>query len=301
MHPQFFLFMPELPEVEMLVRHLSPRLKGRIIREVEVFALKKRVLRPFTSIPIDEAICGAEIMGLQRRGKFILFHLQAAASRKAIQITSHLGMTGRMYLAPQDSPNPKHAVIRLGLDEGAFIFEDARGFGRFSLDDSSLGTLGPEPLGEEFTIDTIFAALSRSSQPIKTKLLDQSLVAGIGNIYASESLYHARIWPLTPCNKLTRYEVTQLMKAIRFVLEKAIRIGENLNLQFEAGQGNGIFYYGSSEEGDAKKDVDRFEVYDREGQVCRRCAVKIVRTMQANRSTFHCPGCQNKRIDLKIS
>jgi formamidopyrimidine-DNA glycosylase len=184
--------------------------------------------------------------------------------------------------------------VSLDLGEQRFVFEDPRCFGRFHLDLAPLAELGPEPLSDDFTVDAFSVALGCSSQAVKVKLLDQSLVAGIGNIYASEALFRAGISPLRGARSLRRDEIGCLRDRIREVLADAIRFGGSVPLDWSGeGKGDALFYYGAKETGPATGSAEeRFAVYGREGEPCTRCAGKVVRCVQAARSTFHCPGCQ---------
>ncbi len=207
-------------------------------------------------------------------------------------LVGHLGMTGRMYLLPRTAPLPRHAAVVLNLDRHRFVFEDTRYFGRLTLDASSPAKLGPEPLGPDFTAEYLTTALKGSRQAIKVKLLDQTLVAGVGNIYASEALFRAGISPRTPANRVTRAQVARLRRAIRRVLAEAIRRGSTVPLNF-AGTGvrDELFYYGREGE-EGVFFAERLMVYDRLGQPCRRCGTRIKRAVQAARSTYFCPACQ---------
>src|ERR1035437_5197467 len=175
--------MPELPEVEVLVRHLRPLLIGKTIRSVEI--RRAKVLRPTSSARFQKVLCGAKFLGLQRRGKYLLFELRRPGAREKLFLLGHLGMTGRMYLAPKSAPLPKHAAVVLHLGALKFIYEDTRYFGRLTLDLAAAEKLGPEPWAEDFTPEVFHNKLKTSRQPVKVKLLDQSLIAGVGNIYAS--------------------------------------------------------------------------------------------------------------------
>src|SRR5437867_11138007 len=171
--------MPELPEVEVLARHLAPLLKGKVIHDVVV--RRARVLRPTSETEFQTKLDGARFINLTRRGKYLLFTLRAAEERGTFELLGHLGMTGRMYLQPSAAPLPRHAAVVFGLGRTSFIFEDFRYFGRLTLDMSPIETLGPEPLNGEFTPEYFAVSLKRSRQPLKVKLLDQALVAGVGN------------------------------------------------------------------------------------------------------------------------
>ena len=281
--------MPELPEVEVLVRHLRPLVRNKTIRRVEV--RRARVISPTPLREFQHVLKGAKITGLSRRGKFLLFQLQTRRGRKSVTLLGHLGMTGRMFLARRSAPLPKHAAVVFGLGRENFIYEDQRYFGRLTLDDSTVAKLGPEPLGEDFSTDSLAVALKRSRRAIKVKLLDQALVAGIGNIYASEALFRARISPRIAACRLTRAQVGRLWRAIRDVLATAIRLGSTIPLNFSDADGDGLFYFGRAADAPDFYE-ERLRVYDRRGKPCVRCGTAIKRIVQAARSTFYCPKCQ---------
>ena len=196
-----------------------------------------------------------------------------------------------MFLAPKKEPLPKHAAVVLDLGAKKFIYEDTRYFGRLTLDLSSVEKLGPEPLDENFTPEIFARELKRSRQPVKVKLLDQSLVAGVGNIYASEALFRAGISPRRAANRLTFAQVKKLWHAIREVLTGAIERGSTIPLNFSAGKTDGLFYFGRAA-GGRDFTTERLQVYDRAGKPCRRCGIPVQRIVQAARSTFFCPQCQ---------
>lgn len=284
--------MPELPEVEVLVRHLRPLVCGRRIRAIAV--RRARVLAPTSASRLQRALRGATFTGLSRRGKYLVFELHQPGQRAPLILVGHLGMTGRMYLTPQRAPLPKHAAVILDLGRERFVYEDSRYFGRFTLDTRALAHMGPEPLGEDFTVAAFGAALARSRQAIKVKLLDQSLVGGLGNIYASEALFRARIAPQLPARKLNLAQVKVLRRTIRAVLTEAIRFGSTIPLHHgEPRNGAGLFYFGLAV-GAADYYSERLRVYDRKGLPCPRCKTSIRRIVQAARSTFYCPVCQQR-------
>jgi formamidopyrimidine-DNA glycosylase len=281
--------MPELPEVEVLVRHLRPLLCGRTIREIDV--RRPKVLQPTAVAQFKKILLGAKFLGLSRRGKYLLFELRLKNSRKKISLLGHLGMTGRMFLAQKKTPLPKHAAVILDLGTNYFIYEDTRYFGRLTLDMSSVEKLGPEPLDENFTPENFGRELKRSRQPVKVKLLDQSLVAGVGNIYASEALFCAGISPRRAANRLTLAQVQKLWQAVRDVLSEAIECGSTMPLNFSAGKTDGLFYFGRAA-GSQDYYTERLRVYDRGGKPCLNCHSPIKRIVEAARSTFFCPRCQ---------
>jgi formamidopyrimidine-DNA glycosylase len=283
--------MPELPEVEVLVKHLAPLLKNRKIERVEV--RRARTISPTTIDEFTRKLRDATFIQLARRGKYMLFELRGRDGNE-FPLVGHLGMTGRMYLAPQKNALPKHAAVVLGLGAENFIFEDTRYFGKLTLDTEAVGVLGPEPLGDDFTIEYFSRALQRSAQPIKIKLLDQQLVAGVGNIYASEALFRAGIAPQLPARRLKPPQIARLRKTIRETLVEAIKRGSTVPLNYSGeGDSDGLFYFGSAPDASDFYE-ERLRVYDRAGKPCRRCKTPIKRIVQGARSTFYCPNCQKK-------
>jgi formamidopyrimidine-DNA glycosylase len=251
------------------------------------------VLLPISPRQFQKVLLNATFTGLSRRGKYLLFELQPARQRKSFVMVGHLGMTGRMYLSAAKTPLPKHAAVVLNLGRDNFVFEDTRYFGRLTLDTSALAKLGPEPLGEEFTVENFAMALKRSAQSIKVKLLDQNLVAGIGNIYASEALFRAGISPRQGARRLRPAQVTRLWRAIRETLAEAVAGGSTVPLNYAGvGKRDGLFYFGRSNDDGAGYYEERLRVYDRQGKPCDQCGGAIRRLVQAARSTFYCPRCQ---------
>ena len=281
--------MPELPEVEVLVRHLRPLLCGKTIRGIRV--CRAKVLAPASPREFRRALLGAKFTGLSRRGKYLRFQLEGRTGRKPATFLGHLGMTGRMFLAGKREPLPAHAAVVFDLGGKNFVYEDTRYFGRLTLDGSVVEKLGPEPLGGDFQPATFARALKRSRQAIKVKLLDQTVVAGIGNIYASEALFRARLSPKRAANRLTPVQIKRLWGAIREVLGEAIRCGSTVPLNFGEGRSDGFFYFGRAP-GASDYYEERLRVYDREGQPCPNCRRPIRRLTQAARSTYYCPYCQ---------
>lgn len=281
--------MPELPEVEVLVRHLQPLIRNKTIRGVRV--LRAKVLGATSAAELKRVLIGARFVGLSRRGKYLCFELCSRRHAGPVNLVGHLGMTGRMYLARRHDALPKHAAVVLELGPENFVFEDTRYFGRLTLDGDSITKLGPEPMARKFSVSHLSAALARSTQAIKVKLLDQTLVAGIGNIYASEALFRAGVSPWAPARELNTNQVRKLWHAIREVLREAIRFGSTVPLNHGAEGGDGLFYFGrAADEPDFYEE--RLRVYDREGQPCPQCGAAIQRIAQAARSTYYCPRCQ---------
>lgn len=280
--------MPELPEVEVLVRHLAPLLKNKIVRDLRV--QRAKVLKPTSVRELREKLCGAKFIRLERRGKYLVFTLRKRG--QSVTLIGHLGMTGRFFLEPRALALPKHTAVCLELGRQNLVYEDPRYFGRLTLDTSALDRLGPEPLMAEFTEDYFTRALKRSAQAIKVKLLDQSLVAGVGNIYASEALFRAGISPRLAARKLKPDQIKRLRQAIRAVLTTAIKCGSTLPLNFGNRKNrDGLFYFGRPT-GVPDYYEERLRVYDRADKPCSKCTTAIQRITQAARSTFFCPACQ---------
>ena len=299
--------MPELPEVEVLCRHLAPLIAGRTIHAVEV--RRAKILAPTLEPQFRRDLAGAQFLDLTRRGKYLVFTLRrpgfvvGMGSRKKsarrsttpptpLILVGHLGMTGRLFVAEHATALPKHTAVVFDLGPRRLVFEDTRYFGRLTLDAAALTRLGPEPLADAFTPETFAVALRRSAQAIKIRLLDQSLVAGIGNIYASEALFRARISPRVAARRLRPEQIRRLWQTIREVLGEAIACGSTLPLNFGGGGArDGLFYFGR-DPGAPDYYNERLQVYDRHGQPCTACGVPVKRIVQAARSTFFCPGCQ---------
>jgi formamidopyrimidine-DNA glycosylase len=307
--------MPEMPEVEILARHLRPLLRGKTVRSVSVS--RERATRPTPPREFERAIAGAKIADLERRGKYLLFQLEAPAvaalwrgkpafarlrrgrrsrlgsesGNSTFTLLGHLGMSGRMFIALKKEKLPKHAAVVFDLGDRNFIYEDRRYLGRMSLDLSPLKELGPEP--SDFSPEIFAAVLKGSRQPIKIKLLDQSVIAGVGNIYASEALFRARISPRLAANELRPTQAKNLLRAIREVLNRAIKFGSTVPLKTMSGESDALFYFDDNGEGFYEK---RLRVYDRAGKACvNKCGATIERITQGGRSTYFCPRCQVKR------
>jgi formamidopyrimidine-DNA glycosylase len=287
-----------MPEVEILARHLRPLLRGKTIRSASV--RRDRATRPTPPREFEKAVAGAKFKELTRRGKYLLFQLKGSRVRTpgikegrrksgpaVLTLLGHLGMSGRMFVALKKEKLPKHAAVIFDLGDRNFIYEDRRYLGRMTLDLSPLTELGPEAC--DFSPETFATALKGSRQPIKVKLLDQSLIAGVGNIYASEALFRARISPKLAANQLTRAQANTLLRAIRDVLNDAIEFGSTVPLKTMSGKSDALFYFDDGGEGYYEK---RLRIYDREGKPCLRCGARIERITQGARSTYFCPNCQ---------
>ena len=280
--------MPELPEVEVLARHLNEVTRGKTIGAVTVH--RSKIIRPTSMVALGKALQGTKICKVTRRGKYLLFNLKAPRMPN-IELVGHLGMTGRMYMQPRKRALPKHTAVSFSCGRETFVFEDTRYFGRLTLDASAIKALGPEPLTDAFDGSVLFDGLRNCRQAIKPKLLDQSLVAGVGNIYASEALWRAGISPRRMARRLTQAQCRQLAKTICEVLVEAIDFGSTVPLGFDGGgEQDGLFYYGAAEGSTGFEE--RLRVYDREGDPCDNCGGAIRKIVQAGRSTYFCGGCQ---------
>lgn len=282
--------MPELPEVEILRRHLDPLLDGRTIQQVTVRS--SRSVRPAAPEILDQTLRGVRLGPVRRRGKFLLITDATPKPNPShtCAFTCHLGMTGRLFLRPTKQEPGKHDVVLIELTPGdqTLVFQDPRRFGFLTP-----GTCLPRELGPEagdIQPEDLRRALMGSRQAIKARLLDQGLVAGLGNIYASEALHRAGISPLQEARTLTREQLHRLIDSVRFTLEEAIRLGSGLSLDF-TGRNimDRVFYYGSTL---PESGQERFQVYDREGKPCHRCGTLVNRSILNTRSTFWCPACQ---------
>lgn len=279
-----------MPEVEILARHLDPQLRGRVLEAVRIH--RPKAVRDVPAARLEQGLPGARVLSVTRRAKYLLVGYRLPGSGGEGRFLAHLGMTGRMYVRAKEREMPRHGVASWELDGGQeWVFEDVRGFGRLSWGLDPLEALGPEPLGDGFAVEGFAAALSETRRPVKQVLLDQSVVAGLGNIYVSESLHEAGIHPGRRGCSLAMPEVRALRTAIRRVLRRAIAFGAGLDLDF-AGRagGEGLFYFGAAD--GRMRPVERFRVYGREGEACRRCGGSIRRIVQSARSTYFCGGCQ---------
>jgi len=271
--------MPELPEVETVARSLVPQLQGRIIVSLAKLDWPKMITPPpaeFTAL-----ITGRRIETVGRRAKWLLLTLD-----RGWTMAIHLRMSGHLLVTEPTAAHEPHVHFALELDNGrCLIFNDQRKFGRVHLlDQQGLAALdrshGPEPLTDDFTPETLAQQLQHRRAPIKTLLLDQHLIAGIGNIYANEALWLAGIHPLTPGAALSPEQINHLHRAIRVVLQEAI-----------ANQGSSLRNYRDSY-GQRGSQQEHFNVYDRVGKPCPRCQTLIERIVVAQRSTYFCPLCQ---------
>jgi formamidopyrimidine-DNA glycosylase len=266
--------MPELPEVETVRRSLLP-IVGRRIEAVEVLEprLRQRIADDFA-----RRLIGRVIEDITRRGKYLLFRLSGGES-----LLAHLGMSGALLLQPVDAPSEPHDHVRVRLDAGLQLtYNDPRRFGLMRLgrldEFTELGHVGADPL--RVSVAELASLARARKKPVKNLLMDQRALAGIGNIYANEILFRARIRPGRQARRLTRADLRRLVASIRAVLTGAIRLGGSSISDYRDGAGKpGYFQL-------------RLRVYDRAGKPCPRCRMPVRRTVHAGRSSFYCPNCQ---------
>jgi formamidopyrimidine-DNA glycosylase len=288
--------MPELPEVETVRTGLAPVLEGWRLVKVETRRAGLRV--PFPK-NFAKRLTGRRVNALKRRAKYLLAELDGGET-----LVIHLGMSGRMAVyseggvrklgqyvydaAPEGAGSGKHDHVVFETDAPArIVFTDHRRFGLMTLvdtatldDDKLFAGLGVEPLSNHFHADYLAAALKGKKTPIKSALLDQRVIAGIGNIYAVEALFRARISPKRLAGKVRRTEFPMLVEAIKQVLTESIAVGGSTLRDHRTPDGSlGSFQH-------------HFQVYDREGEICPVCNGTVKRIVQAGRSTFYCPKCQ---------
>lgn len=280
--------MPELPEVESVRRQLLPLVVDRTVVAAERDPYPARRLGP-----VDRAV-GGRIVTVRRRGKFLLLPLDGAGPDHPSELVIHLGMTGILRVLDAADPaaliGPStHVRVRLALDDGSMlVLRDARRFGRVSVIDPgdhasaspALAALGPEPLSDEFTVDVLARGLATSRASVKARLLDQRLVAGIGNIYADESLWRAGIHP--DARSVGRQRAARLHTAVREVLTAAIEREGTSFRDYQLVNGQSGRY------------LTELDVYGRSGLPCRRCGTTLRGTVVAQRGTTHCPRCQRR-------
>ena len=276
--------MPELPEVETVVQYLRPRLEGRTITGFE--ALWPKVCAPLDAETFARSVAGRLVRQVRRRGKFILWDLDEG------HVHIHLRMTGRLLIAPEDTAADEqlethpHITARFGLDDGSrVLFRDMRKFGRvgYLADLAPLeAKLGLEPLSKQFTQSRFYHLLRARRRQIKPLLLDQSFVAGLGNIYTDEALFQARIHPEMPAHRLSRKKAAALHRAIQTILGRSIDHQGTTFINFG---------YGRNRSGAFR---ERLMVFGRAGQACPICGGAIIKIRVGQRGTHLCRRCQHR-------
>jgi len=269
--------MPELPEVETIVRGLHPALPGKTIERLQV--LRADILRQ-PSQDFSARLRGRTFQSVHRRGKNIV----ACLTENTILVVN-LGMTGRLVLGEAEAKTT-HAAVRFSLSAGLeLVYDDVRRFGTVEVMDEAEWAardrlLGPEPLSPSFTARRLHADLSRSISPVRSWLLDQRRVAGVGNIYANEALHLAGIHPQRSARSLTGGEARKLHQAVRRTLRSAVKNRGTTLRDYRDASGN------------PGGNAAQLQVYGRDEEPCLRCSTRICRLVFGNRPAFFCPGCQ---------
>lgn len=272
--------MPELPEVETVRRGLSPQIIGATLDKLYLHRADLRY--PFPQ-NMRAQLEGARLHNIDRRSKYLLFQFD-----NEYTLLAHLGMSGSFRFLDMEESLQKHDHVEIWFDNGArLIYHDPRRFGAMDVTQAPeahkwLAHLGAEPLGNHFDADYLAAQLANKSTNMKTLLLDQRLIAGLGNIYVNEALWYAKIHPERQGKTLGRAEIERLVVAIRDVLQAALASGGLTLRDYRQADGTlGYFQH-------------RFQVYEHEGEDCRKddCGGKIERSVQSGRSTYFCPCCQ---------
>lgn len=269
--------MPELPEVETVVRALRRPLLGRIITEVRNY-WPRHIATPSVA-ELQQRIHGRRITAVNRRGKYLLFPLDDGQT-----LIIHLKMSGHLAVVSSETPPDKHTHTIFALDNGHELrFRDTRKFGKvYLVEDAAeiVGKLGPEPLEDSFTVALLQERINGRKRSLKPLLLDQTILAGVGNIYADEALFYAGLHPQRHANTLTETEVAALHAAIQQVLQMGIeREGASISSYIKP-------------DGEKGEMQDAVAVFRRTGQPCYRCGTFIERIVLGGRSTHFCPVCQ---------
>jgi formamidopyrimidine-DNA glycosylase len=272
--------MPELPEVETVVRGLRAPLIGHKIESMW-YNWENSIATPHPN-EFEQRVIGQTVKAISRRAKYIVIELDSDL------LLVHLRMTGRLYVADNAEENEadKWVHVKFGLDKARELrFSDSRKFGKVYLTDSLeklTASLGPEPLEEAFTLEIFKQRLTNRNKMIKTLLLDQNFVAGVGNIYADEALHRAKIHPERYANSLSDTEIAALHEAVRLVLNKGIDY-----------EGASVNWY-RKPDGTLGESQNHFLVYGQDGQLCQSCGTTLIEKIRvAQRGTHFCPNCQS--------
>jgi formamidopyrimidine-DNA glycosylase len=274
--------MPELPEVETIARDLRKAgIVGRTLTCARVYW--KRAIAEPSAPEFCRLIRKKTVTGVRRRGKFLVIDLSGGGN-----LLIHLRMSGRLHWVSRGSKRQPHEHVLLGFSDGSELrLHDTRKFGRIYLTPEAegiLGRLGPEPLDPSFTVALLQSMLKSHGRQLKPLLLDQTFIAGLGNIYADEALWESGLHPLQRSNALSKQEVAALHASIRRVLRRGLK-----NLGTSLGTGKANFYSVGRRRG---RNRDALNVFRRTGEPCPRCATPIRRIMVGQRSTHLCPQCQ---------
>jgi formamidopyrimidine-DNA glycosylase len=269
--------MPELPEVEIARENLERWLGNRVIESARV--TDRRILRGQSVRRVEQVLCGARLREIRRRGKYLMWDLGGRG-----EVLAHLGMTGKFVLRTRAEPDPPATCILLKLGEGQRVaFSDQRRFGRFQVADSTtvkaLERIGIDALDPFLTSRRLWERLRGSRLPIKSFLMDQHRIAGLGNIHAAEALFQGGIHPSRPAGELRPEEVARLHRALRHSLRVALRRERADEIRY-------------LHESDAE---NHFLVYGRSGEPCVHCRAPVRKIVQAGRSTYYCARCQPRR------
>lgn len=267
--------MPELPEVEVIARELRSMFKGKRIIEVLVYA--DRVVKGISKNNFIKQLTGKEVVNIIRKGKAILFEIEG------VWLIIHLKINGQVYISG-NKPPWSMIGFRFEGEKKCLYLCDFRGLVEIRLSkdpcrETFLAKMGPDALSEEFTFEYFYSKIKDSRSKIKSLIMDQGFIAGIGNIYAVESLFRAKIRPDRIAKSLSEEEAKKLYGAIKNVLQDSICYGAAVKKYFVDGKDRGDF-------------SDKFLVYNREGQPCRICGEKIVKIALSGRGTYFCPVCQ---------
>jgi formamidopyrimidine-DNA glycosylase len=272
--------MPELPEVETICRGIAPLVVGLSVAAVVVRETRLRVLIP---LDLSASLEGRQVLAVNRRAKYLLIHFNDNRS-----LLIHLGMSGTLLFLPQPLPFYRHDHVEIVFTSGSRLrFRDPRRFGAILLCSGDpyahplLSALGPEPLSDDFNTEYLFTRARQRNVAVKSFLMDQRTVVGVGNIYASEALHAAGIAPRIPAGTISSNRYGRLVEEVRAVLLRAIEAGGTTLRDFQNATGKPGYF------------LQELAVYGRAGEHCRKCGGEIQNTRIGGRSSFYCPNCQS--------
>ncbi|RFU66533.1 Fpg/Nei family DNA glycosylase [Bacillus sp. V59.32b] len=268
--------MPELPEMENYRILLNQNIAGQMIMDVQINRAKSVNVEPEEFI---KNVSRQKVVTVERRAKQLLFHLE-----NGYILLLHLMLGGRMFYGTDEEKPDRTIQIQFSFGEQNLYFIGLR-LGYLHLYDRTglekeLSDLGPEPIGQDFTVDAFLKLMERKRGRLKSKLVDQQFISGIGNCYSDEICFHARILPMREINELNQHDVTQLYQSIRFVLQDALKHGGYMEPFFQGDTLTGGY-------------DSLCKVYDRQGEMCVRCGAAIIKEIISSRKTFYCSGCQS--------